>query len=76
MILRGNGVWIMEQFRNHATNLYTFQDAKKIYFAKTPSKYYLIEKKTSSPSTRVLSLFARKTVLISKENGILLFPKS
>ena len=66
----------MKMIRSSATNLYTFRSAKKIYFAQTPSKYLLMEKKESSPSTRVLSLFSRNTFLISRENGILLFPKA
>lgn len=65
----------MEVIQNHVTNLYTYHSAKKIYFAHTPSKYLLMEKKMSSPSTRVISLVSRNTVVISKENGALLFPK-
>ena len=62
--------------QNNATQLYTFYSAKKIYYAQTPSKCLLIEKKESSPSTRVLSLVSRNTILYSKEEGILLFPKA
>ncbi|MBR3211196.1 MAG: hypothetical protein IKF71_04595 [Bacilli bacterium] len=65
----------MEPIQNNTTSLYTYQSAKKIYFTKTPSKYFLIEKKTTTPTTKVLSLVSRNTVLISRENGILLFPK-
>ena len=65
----------MEPLRNNTTSLYTFQSAKKIYFTKTPSKYFLIEKKNTTPATKVLSLVSRNTILISSENGVLLFPK-
>ena len=65
----------METIRNSATNLYTFQAAKKIYFTRTPSKCLLVEKKVCDTNTKVLSLVSRNTVLISKENGILLFPR-
>ena len=66
----------MEAIRNQESNLYTFYSAKKIYFAQTPSKYLLMEKRETSPSTKVVSLVSRNTVLISKENGMLLFPRS
>ena len=65
----------MEPVRNNTTNLYTFESAKKIYFTKTPSKYFLIEKKNTTPNTKVLSFISRNTILISSENGVLLFPK-
>ena len=71
MILgRDLGEWVMSVFRNNGGNLYTFQAAKTIYFAHTPSKCYIIEKK-SGP--KVLSLVSRNTVLFS--NGVLIFPK-
>ena len=54
---------------------YTYHSAKKIYLACTPSKYILLEKKDVKPSVITLSLVSRNTVVISKENGILLFPK-
>ena len=66
----------MEVIQGSVANLYTFYSAKKIYFAHTPSKYLLMEKKASSPSTRVLSLVSRNTVVINKENGVLLFPNA
>ena len=66
----------MEPIRNNVPNLYTFQAAKKIYFAQTPSRYLLMELRETSPSTKVLSLVSRNAVVISKENGMLLFPKS
>lgn len=69
------GVLIMESIRHNTTSLYTYQDAKKIYFTKTPSKFFLIEKKSITPATKVLSLVSRNTILISGENGVLLFPK-
>ncbi len=65
----------MEMIRSNATSLYTFHSAKKIYFAQTPSKYLLMERKESNPSNRVLSLISRNTVLINKDTGLLLFPK-
>lgn len=56
-------------------NLYTFYSAKKIYLARTPSKLVLLEKKENvKPSVKSLSLCTRNTVVISKKNGILLFP--
>ena len=55
---------------------YTYHSAKKIYFAKTPSKYILLEKKDVKPSVITLSLVSRNTVVISKESGMLLFPKN
>lgn len=65
----------MESIRNNATNLYTFYSAKKIYFAQTPSKYLLMEMKETCPNTKVVSLVSRNTVVISRENGMLLFPR-
>ena len=76
MILEEVECGFMEMIRNSATHLYTFHSAKKIYFAKTPSKYMLMEKKVSCTNTKVLSLVSRNTVLISKEDGVLLFPKT
>lgn len=66
----------MESMRGNSSQLYTFCSAKKIYFAHTPSKYLLMEKKKTSSQTRVISLVSRNTVLISKKNGVLLFPNS
>jgi hypothetical protein len=56
-------------------NLYTFYSAKKIYFASTPSKYFLLEKKDDKPQVKSISLCSRNTVVICKKNGMLLFPK-
>ena len=61
---------------NHECNektLYSFYSAKKIYFAKTPYKYYLLEKKKSSQ--KIVSLTSRKTILTNSKNGMLLFPE-
>lgn len=59
-------------------NLYTFHSAKKIYLAHTPEKYILMEKneKQSAADRRVLSLLSRNTVVISRDGGMLLFPKN
>ena len=59
---------------NMGKNLYTYLSAKKIYLACTPSKYILLEKKDVKPSVLTLSLVSRNTVVISKENGMLIFP--
>lgn len=72
---RNYGVWIMELIRSSSTNLYVFRSAKKIYFAQTPSKYLLMEKKETVPSRKAVSLVSRNTVVISRENGVLLFPR-
>ena len=61
---------------NANKNLYTYHSAKKIYFACTPSKFILLEKKESKPSVITLSLVSRNTVVISKKNGMLIFPKN
>ena len=53
-------------------HLYTYKSSKKIYLAKTSSKYLLIELKDEKKS---LSLLSRQPVIVSKENGVLLFPK-
>lgn len=55
--------------------LYAFYSAKKIYLAQTPSSFLLIEKKTDNYNSGVLSLSSRNTVVISKDNGMLIFPK-
>ena len=52
-------------------NLYTYLDAKKIYFAVTKDKYLLIEKNPSSES-KSISLVSRKTTITNKLNGLLL----
>lgn len=59
-------------------NLYTFHSAKKIYLAHTPEKYILMEKNESRnvADRRVLSLLSRNTVVISRDGGMLLFPKN
>ena len=57
-------------------HVYTYHSAKKIYLACTPSKYLLLEKKDIKPSVLTLSLVSRNTVVISKENGMLIFPKN
>ena len=61
--------------KNEKKSLYTFHSAKKIYFAQTSSKYLLIEKKNNS-EIKTVSLSKRNTIIKSKENGILIFPKS
>ena len=62
-----------DKFGKH---LYTYLSAKKIYLACTPSKYILLEKKDVKPSVLSLSLVSRNTVVISKENGMLIFPNN
>ena len=59
---------------NMGKHLYTYLSAKKIYLARTPSKYILLEKKDVKPSVLTLSLVSRNTVVISKDNGMLIFP--
>ena len=61
---------------NMGKHVYTYHSAKKIYLACTPSKYILLEKKDMKPSVLTLSLVSRNTVVISKENGMLIFPKN
>lgn len=61
---------------NKDYSLYTFYSAKKIYLTHTPSSFLLVEKKTENYNSGVLSLSSRNTVVISGENGILLFPKN
>lgn len=56
--------------------LYTFYSAKKIYLARMSSKIVLLEKKETDDFSKTLSLKERNTVVISKENGMLLFPRS
>lgn len=55
--------------------VYTFDSAKKIYLAHTASKLILLEKKTES-KVKVFSLLDRNPVVISKDNGMLLFPRN
>ena len=57
-------------------NLYTFYSAKKIYLACMSSKLILLEKKEVNDSSKTISLKERNTVVISKENGMLLFPRT
>ncbi len=52
--------------------LYSFHSAKKIYFAKTPFKYLLLEKK-ETVSMKTVSLTARNTILLNSKDGMLLF---
>lgn len=56
-------------------NLYTYLDSKKIYLATTKEKYLLIEKKQTKEQDKSISLVTRKTTIIDKDNGLLLFPK-
>lgn len=56
-------------------NLYTYLDSKKIYLATTKEKYLLIEKKPTKEQDKSISLVTRKTTIIDKDNGLLLFPK-
>ncbi|MBP5678980.1 MAG: hypothetical protein J6X28_04055 [Bacilli bacterium] len=65
----------MAAIRNRETSRYTFYSAKKLYFARTPSKCLLMEK-NEVPKNRGLSLNSRRTTIMSRENGILLFPKT
>ena len=55
--------------------LYNFYSAKTIYFARTPFKFFLIEKKNPSSSVQSVSLTSRNTVLIHKKTGISLPPE-
>ena len=65
-----------QPIKNDKKSLYTFHSAKKIYFSYTPSKIFLIEKKEKNDCAQSLSLLSRNTMIISKENGILVFPRS
>ena len=65
----------IQNSKNDKKSLYTFHSAKKLYIAQTPSKYFLIEKKDSNSSIKSLSLSSRNTIITSKENGIVIFPK-
>lgn len=56
-------------------NLYTYLDAKKIYFTVTNDKYLLIEKNKIS-NAKSISLISRKTTIINKQNGFQFFPKN
>ena len=51
--------------------LYKFQDAKKIYFARTTSKCFLIEKKNENK--KCISLLSRNTFIYNLKTGMLLF---
>ena len=61
---------------SNSTSLYTFYSAKKIYFTQTPSKYLLLEVNETQKNNQVVSLASRNTVVVSKDSGMLLFPKS
>ena len=52
-------------------SLYKFESAKKIYFAKTYNKCYLVEKNKSTYKT--ISLKERKTFIYNLKNGMLVF---
>ena len=62
------------QHNNKEKTLYNYYSAKKIYFACTPSKYLLIEKKDTKVSVRTVSLKSHNAFLISKD-GMLFFPE-
>ena len=51
--------------------LYKFHDAKKIYFARTTSKCFLIEKKNNDK--KCISLLSRNTFIYNLKTGMLLF---
>lgn len=51
--------------------LYKFQDAKKIYFARTTSKCFLLEKKNHNGKS--ISLLSRNTFVYNLKTGMLLF---
>lgn len=70
---------IMENRLNTLKNnkcLYTFYSAKKIFLAHTPSKFILMEKLEDHFAKKSLSLVSRNTVVISKNGGVLLFPRN
>ncbi len=60
--------------RENKGNIYTFYSAKKIFFAMTPSRAMLLEKKEDK--IKAISLISRNPIVISKDSGMLLFPKS
>lgn len=59
-------------------NLYTFHSAKKLYLAHTSEKYILMEIKENKTviDRKVLSLVSRNTVVLSRDGGMLLFPRN
>lgn len=61
---------------NRDRTLYNYCSAKKIYFASTPSKIMLLEKKESCLSSKAIQLLKRKTVIIHSKTGMLLFSEN
>lgn len=57
-------------------NVYTFHSAKKIFFARTPSKTMLLEKKDNKTKIKAVSLISRNPIVFNKDSGMLLYPKS
>lgn len=62
--------------KENKKNTYIFHSAKKIFYATTSSKAMLLEKKENKSEIKAVSLISRNPVVISKDNGMLLFPKS
>ena len=66
------------KLNNHSSdkkNLYTYYSAKKLHLSYKSSKYLLLEK-VEPKEIESISLTTRNTMVISKENGILLFPRN
>ena len=52
-------------------NLYKFESAKKIYFARVYNKCFLLEKKNST--SKVISLKSRNVFIYNLKTGLLVF---
>lgn len=61
--------------KENKKNVYTYYSAKKIFFAMTPSKAMLLEKKEDNTRVKAISLISRNPIVISKDTGMLIFPK-
>ena len=59
------------KFINNNKNIYKYENAKIIYFKKTDTKCYLMEKKKGNQ----ISLLARDTSIYNLKTGIKLFSK-
>lgn len=56
----------------HSKTVYSYQDAKKIYFSNSSSKCFLFEKKNDS-SISVCNLLSRNPVVVHNKTGLVVY---
>lgn len=59
--------------RESNKTLYNYYDAKKIFLARTPNKYLLLEKMDDNTLIQSISLKKRNIAISNKKNGVVVF---